>query len=277
MTAQQIVKRVQSNLGMPWKASKLDGFAAGSPDTTVTGIATTFTPTVEVLRRAASGGKNFIISREPVFYLDPRYTGGPAPVREEFDSNATVRFKRDFIAEHGLVVWRFFENWNARKTDGQLRALAAALNWEKYYKPKPGQEPYQQGNEFFVVPQTSLEAMAKMVRQRLTANGLRVIGDPKTQVSTVALTHGFLLVPELETVLKEPGLDAVICGEPVEWEAGPYFIDLVASGEKKGMIVVGHEASEEPGSGEMAAWLKTFITEIPVEWIPAGDPFRVLT
>src|ERR1700758_5445337 len=102
MTAQQIVDRVQGNLGVPWKASKLDGFAAGSPDTQVTGIATTFTPTVEVLRRAVAGGKNLIISREPVFYTDPRYTGGPAASKDEFDSNATVRFKRDFIAEHGL-------------------------------------------------------------------------------------------------------------------------------------------------------------------------------
>ena len=135
MTAQQIIERVQNNLGLPWKASKLDGFAAGSPETTVTGIATTFTPTVEVLRRAASGGKNLIISREPVFYLDPRYTGGPAPAREEFDSNPTVRFKRDFIAEHGLVVWRFFENWNARRTDGQLRALAAAMNGKGITSP----------------------------------------------------------------------------------------------------------------------------------------------
>ena len=32
-----------------------------------------------------------------------------------------------------------------------------------------------------------------------------------------------------------------------------------------------------PGSGEVADWLKGFVTEVPIEWIPAGDPFWVLS
>jgi putative NIF3 family GTP cyclohydrolase 1 type 2 len=277
ITAQQVVDRIQKNLGVPWKTPGLDGFAAGSPDTRVTGIVTTFTPTLEVLRRAVATQKNMIVSREPVFYTDPRYRGGPAATNEDLAKDPTLRFKRAFITENNLVVWRFFENWNARETDGQLRALAAALGWEKYYQPGAGEELYQRGNEFFVLPSTSLGALAKNVRDRLKSHGIRVIGDPQTRVSKCALTHGFLLVPELATVLKEPAVDVVMCGEPVEWEAGPYFMDVVASGQKKGMIVVGHEVSEEPGSGEVAAWLKTFVPEVPVEWIPAGDPFWALT
>jgi hypothetical protein len=38
------------------------------------------------------------------------------------------------------------------------------------------------------------------------------------------------------------------------------------------MIVLGQEVSEEPGCVEMAAWLKSFISEVPVEWIPTGEP-----
>jgi hypothetical protein len=48
--------------------------------------------------------------------------------------------------------------------------------------------------------------------------------------------------------------------------------DLVSSGQKKGLIVLGNEVSEEPGCGEMANWLKTFINEVPVEWFPTGEP-----
>jgi hypothetical protein len=62
----------------------------------------------------------------------------------------------------------------------------------------------------------------------------------------------------------------------VEWEAAPYFQDLIAAGKAKGLVLVGNEASEEPGCGEMAAWIKTFVTEVPVEWIPAGEPFWTL-
>jgi len=38
------------------------------------------------------------------------------------------------------------------------------------------------------------------------------------------------------------------------------------------VIVLGQEVSEEPGAGEMAAWLKSFIKDVPVEWIPTGEP-----
>jgi hypothetical protein len=74
-------------------------------------------------------------------------------------------------------------------------------------------------------------------------------------------------------VLKEPGIDVVVCGEPVEWEAHPYFEDWITAGKGKGMIILGHEVSEEPGAGAVAAWMKTFISEVPVEWVSAGEPF----
>jgi len=37
--------------------------------------------------------------------------------------------------------------------------------------------------------------------------------------------------------------------------------------------VLGHVISEENGMNECARWLKTFISEVPVEFIPAGEPF----
>jgi putative NIF3 family GTP cyclohydrolase 1 type 2 len=117
--------------------------------------------------------------------------------------------------------------------------------------------------------------LARNIQIRLKNQGIRIIGERQTKVRKVAVTHGFFLVPDLQKVLKEPGVDAVLIGEPVEWEASPYFEDIIASGQKKGMVILGHEVSEEPGSGEVASWLKTFISEVPVEWIPAGEPFWV--
>jgi hypothetical protein len=67
-------------------------------------------------------------------------------------------------------------------------------------------------------------------------------------------------------------VDVVVGGEPVEWEATEYFQDLIAAKMSKGLILLGNEGSEEPGSGEVAAWLKTFVKEVPVEWMPAGEP-----
>ena len=52
-----------------------------------------------------------------------------------------------------------------------------------------------------------------------------------------------------------------------------YAHDATASGRAKGVIVLGHAVSEEPGMEICAEWLKTFITQVPVELIKAGEPF----
>ena len=52
-----------------------------------------------------------------------------------------------------------------------------------------------------------------------------------------------------------------------------YAQDAIAAGMKKALIVLGHAISEENGMSECARWLKTFVTEVPVEFVPAGEPF----
>jgi putative NIF3 family GTP cyclohydrolase 1 type 2 len=196
------------------------------------------------------------------------YSGAGGRVKpDDLQHDPTWQAKRDFIEKNQLVIYRLFDNWNARKVDAQLTGLVKALGWEKQVSTAGGQ--------FITVKPTTLEQLARSVRDQLNIRGIRVIGKPETPVVKVALSHGFFLVPQLQNLLKEPGVDVVICGEPVEWEAGPYFYDLVAAGQKKGLIVLGQEASEEPGSNEMATWLKSFITEVPVAFIPAGEPFWV--
>jgi putative NIF3 family GTP cyclohydrolase 1 type 2 len=68
LSAQQIVERIQKNLSAPWKDSPLDVFCAGKPDTRVTGIATSFAASMEVLGRAAAAGQNLLIVREHPFF-----------------------------------------------------------------------------------------------------------------------------------------------------------------------------------------------------------------
>jgi len=47
----------------------------------------------------------------------------------------------------------------------------------------------------------------------------------------------------------------------------------VAAGQNKALILLGHAISEDPGMEECAMWLKTFLPGVPVEFVPAGDPF----
>ena len=258
LTAQQVIDRIRNKPAAPWKPAET--LHAGSPAAKVSGIAATWAPSLEVLRRAVAAGKNMVVCKE-----SPFWDRGAAS--ENLRRNPTYQLKEKFIQDNGLTILRLLDNANGGQPDVAALALAKALGWEKYRKTA--------GAQLYSVPGSSLRELSATIRARLKIKGIRVIGQPDTPVRTVALTHGFLLVPELQKVLKESNPDAIIAGEPVEWEAGPYFHDLAASGQKKGMIVIGHEASEEPAMAEAAAWLKTLISEVPVEFLPAGEPFWV--
>ena len=286
ITAQAIVDRVQQALGPGWKDSSVDTFLASKPDSEVKGIVTTFAPTLEVLRKAVASGKNMIISRESPFWaraaaqLRPG-TGavsagaaagaagrGPASM----DNDPVYRVKREYIVSNNLIVYRFFENWSARRPDPQLQGLAKALGWEKSYKPSGG-EPWAANNGFFSIPPATLKQTAQSIKKSLRMKSIRVGGDPEIRVTKAALWHGMYWIADMQKMLSEPGVDLIVVGEP-QWEneLSLYSFDLHAAGQKKGMIILGQEVSEEPGCGEMAAWLKSFVTEVPVEWIPAGEP-----
>lgn len=286
ITSEQLIERIQRNVGIPWQSQRSDGFSDGmlfgSPDATVTGIVTTWTPTLDVLRKAVDSGKNVIICREaPSYSRGERaplfWRNGPAPSKELLDNDPVWQAKQEFISKNNLVIVRLSDNWDARKSDGQLRGLARALGWESFHVAAPGKDAYDPRNVYFRLPTTSLNSMAEGIKNTLNAHGLRVIGKADSSVTKVALTHGLLLVTDAERIFREPDVDVVVTGDAVEWEAAPYFQDLVAAGKAKGLILLGDEASEEPGSGEMAEWLKSFVPDVPVEWIPAGDPFWMLS
>jgi len=67
-----------------------------------------------------------------------------------------------------------------------------------------------------------------------------------------------------------------VIGEDHEWEMIEYAKDAIEEGKLKGMIVVGHIASEQAGMEEVTRWLKTFITEVPIDFVPTREPFRPL-
>ncbi len=53
----------------------------------------------------------------------------------------------------------------------------------------------------------------------------------------------------------------------------PYIQDAIAVGKMKTLIIMGHVVSEQSGMKHCAEWLKRFITEVPIEFIAAPDPF----
>jgi putative NIF3 family GTP cyclohydrolase 1 type 2 len=161
-------------------------------------------------------------------------------------------------------VWRFSDHWRARTPDPFAQGIADALGWTKY---RVNGDPLR-----ITVPTITIEALAKEVKTKLNARGgMRVIGKPEARVQKIAVLPGTISIQTTLTIL--PDVDVLIAGEIREWESSEYARDLVHAGRNKGLILVGRSLSEEPGMNVCATWLKTIVSEAPVRWIPAGDPY----
>jgi hypothetical protein len=68
-------------------------------------------------------------------------------------------------------------------------------------------------------------------------------------------------------------VDAFVIGETREWELVEYVQDMISLGKKKALVVIGHVLSEQSGMQLCADWLKGFVTEVPVQFVPAAEPF----
>jgi hypothetical protein len=268
-----VTQRLSTQFGPSWHAEASD---SGAPGEAVTGIAVTWSPTFDVLRRAVAKRQNLILSLEPPFWNGRAIEGNPAgPAQLEPDP--TYKLKKAFLQQNRLTVLNVRDGWTGRAEDGQLRGLVRALGWDARHRPQSGMAPWARGNDRFELPATRFGELARNIKLQLKARTLRCIGDSQIPVARVALTHGYFLVADLEKVLEGPPCDVVICGEACEWEVGPYFMDLIASGQKKGLILLGSQVSSEPGCGELATWVRGFVGEVPVEWLPAGEPFQAVS
>ena len=259
-SAAEVVARISQHAAVQLPEKTVDSFKAGDPQSKVTGIAVTMMATLDVLKRAAAHGDNFVITHEPTFYSHRDTT---AVLEQENDP--VLAEKQKFIRDHGLVIWRFHDTPHSMKPDMINAGIIRALGWEN--------RRHNGDSEVFDLSATPLGALGRTVAARLGAKAIRISGDPNVRVSRVALTQGFPGFAANRHVFQRGKVDVVIIGEDHEWETIEYVVDAISAGKVKGLIVLGHIPSEQAGMEEVTRWLKTFVTEVPIEFIPAKDPF----
>jgi putative NIF3 family GTP cyclohydrolase 1 type 2 len=266
LTAEELIDRIRKNIGTEWKSDSLDGVKAGDPSTIATGVVTTSMATMAVLQQAVKAGANIVITAHPTFYgradvpTPPPGRGGAnqagAPADRVFSA------KNEFIGRHKLVVFRLSDHWRLRRPDPLAQGIATALRWSQF---QSSGDPHR-----FDIRAVRLDALVRNVRNALgSRGGIRVIGDPGIMVQRVGLLPGTTPIQAALTTL--PHVDVIVAGEVREWETVEYVRDKVFAGEKKGLVLVGRVVSEEPGMRVCAEWLKTFVPEVPIRHISAGD------
>jgi len=257
-TAGEVIARIKKATGAVLPADTVDTIKAGDPATRVTGIATTFTPTMEVLRRAVADGDNLIVAHEPSFYnhLDEATLFANDPVYRE---------KIAYINEHHLVLFRFHDGWHEREPDGIAEGWIRKAGWEAYRTPGDG--------FLFTLPRTTLDGLAQQLKMRFGARILRVVGDPAMPVTKVALSLGAGGEEREVKTLERDDVEVLVAGEAREWETVEYARDAALEGRHKALILLGHNTSEESGMDNCAQWLKGLFPAMRVDFVPAGEPY----
>ena len=271
-TAREVVERIRQQLGregVSWSAETVDTFKDGDPDAPVTGIALTMMATLDVLQRAAAQGANLVITHEPTFY---GHLDRIDALEQERDP--VLAAKRAFIREKGLVVWRFHDHWHRRRPDGIIEGMTKALGWERFRSTTADTTSSPRGAQpLHVLTETPLRDLAATIRERLGAPTLRVLGDPAMRVRRVALIPGAAGFQLQRAYLQRGDVEVLVIGEAPEWETALYVADAVTAKHRKAMIVIGHIPSEQAGMEEATRWLRAFVGEVPVHFVPAREPF----
>ena len=256
MTAQDIVTRIQqklASLNIAWAAQTVDTFKTGSPATEVKGIATSGMATFDLIKKAAAAGRNFVISHEPTFYNHTDTTTA-------LENDPVYQAKQKFIKDNNMVVFRFHDHAHRLQPDPLVVGSARMLGLTQYASST---QP-----RVYVIPTTTLRAFAADIAKRLGGNAIRIVGDPEMKVTRIMIGPGY------SSIALNESFDVAIIGEnPESGGNAEYVLDAEGLGQKKGFMMLGHMMSEDWGMREVAEWMKTFITDVSIEWIPAGEPF----
>ena len=261
LTAGEAWTLIHTHYAATTPAETVDTLKAGDPNTPITGIATTFLDTLDVLREAVRRGDNLIISHEPTFYNHRDDVAN-------FTTDPVYQAKRDYIQQHHLVVYRLHDAIHANPDDDHiLSGFYQALGWQSYPHPSG---PY---SKFFVtLPPTTLGQLASSLQHQLGIQTLSVEGDPSLPVTHVAVIPGAAGLQKQVLALNHPETEVLIAGEASEWETVEYVRDAVAAGRPKALLLLGHEVSEEPGMEQCAQDLRTLFPGLRVDHILAGQP-----
>lgn len=274
MTVREVINRIIEKTGMePLPQDKTcDQLMTGSPDTEVTKIVTTFMATAEVIKKAIEIGANMIITHEPTWFTGADNT-------DWLENDPVYHKKKELIDKHNIAIWRFHDHMHMGCEDGIYRGFDLEMGWNNYRIENP--DSMKHFGACYQIPETTLEDLCNLFKEKLDMKVIQIIGNPQMKVKRVSVLVGGgslgLGREEMPMILmNENDLDLLICGEITEWTTCAYVRDAMELGFNKGMLVLGHEKSEEPGMKHLVFWLKDIVDDTEVHFIDSKEPFQYI-
>jgi len=237
----------------------VDTIKIGDASQKVTGIISTFMATVEVIEQAAWLGANFIITHEPTFYNHLDET-------DWLENDPVYQHKKALLEKHGITVWRFHDYWHTYRPDGILHGFLQEVGWQAYLDTSR--------ENTCVIPKIKLKDLAAFLKKQFNLSRTFYIGNPNLICENIGILPGAWGGRAHIPFLGKENIEALIVGESAEWEAVEYVRDAAHAGMKKGLIILGHARSEEPGMRWLVDWLKPKVAGVKITFLGAGDPFQ---
>lgn len=254
-------------------ATTRDKVLYGTTDAECTGIVTTCFASAAVIREAQKLNCNLIIPHEALFWNHGDH-------QEWLKENRTYQAKKKLLDDAGITVWRDHDYIHSglpllihQYVDGIFYGFAKETGWEGNVisTGKARCVDY----EFSGVPAREI---AEYLVRKLHLNGIRIVGDENTFVHKLRIVGHIdgRSDNEILSAFENENYDCAIALECTDYTFNEYIRDSAMLGIPKAMIMLGHFNTEEPGMKFMAeTWLpKLLNNEIPVYFIPSGDPFR---
>ena len=261
ITVGQIIDKFISEVPGGKLNETVDTLKSGSLDMPVTGIVTTMFATVELIKKTIALGANFIIAHEPTFYSHPDST-------DWLQKDPTYEYKKKLLADNNITIWRCHDYVHKIAPDPVTIGVLKKMGWEdKQINKNPNL--IQFNNQ-------TLKDIIFSLKSKMGVDQVRYIGDLTQQCNKVLYIPGAAGATTHIAAMKLFKPNVLICGEVEEWTTVEYIRDTRARGEHISLILLGHIASEEPGSEFMLEWVKEKFPSIQSKHIPAGNSLSFL-
>lgn len=262
----EILERVQGALSTGAEQPHFEGLVAGDGDKDVRRIATCFSPSVNVLRRASAAGCDLVIADGHPYYTYDNTRVQQTRLEDVLPTPVGLA-KKQLVEMLGMAIARYPTAYGSKFPSGAAMALANEWGF-------PGAAAPDENADFVIadIATEPFEAFARRLAQEKGCTGIRLIGAADLPVNRVAIGTGMLAPTVLGRMLADPMVDAVIGGEVVEWEGGPYFEDVIASGRNAGLILTGFAMSREPMTRALARLVREVMPGVEVVELMDSDP-----
>ena len=283
MTNREVIEKLLNYHPLLENYDGCDGFKAGNPDDECTGVAASLVPTVEVIKKAAEMGCNLLIVHEPTFYTTPDFDGWKCKFENE-----VYQEKKELIEKLGITIFRDHDHMHAHEPDSIFTGVEKYLGWSEYRNTTISSHPFM---FIYDVPRMTVAEMAKYLKEKISINGMRVVGRESDVIKRVAIVghlypnsfgvdefdeNGYWHEYATDIIeVMENGVDAIIPGEVVDWTVLSYVRDAVMLGKNKAVFNIGHFAMEELGMLNVRDYMTELVGDVlKVEYIHSGNMYQ---